>query len=128
LLDGIVVCVCGRENLTDDGVVLAPCWSCGLDIEPPVRLQFGGRVLVLNAGTRVTRHHLVRDYSYDQAVGEVVPHPSRPSLWGLRNLTAGTWQVTGADGTRQEVPPGRSVGLVLGCAIDFGRATGTIVG
>jgi DNA-binding helix-hairpin-helix protein with protein kinase domain len=128
LLDGIVICSCGRENLTDDGVPMRPCWSCGNEIAPPVRLRFGPRVLVLNAGARVTRHHLLRDYDYDQVVGEVVAHPSRPGLWGLRNLTKDPWRATAPDGTEQEVVPGRSIGLMLGTRIDFGRATGILEG
>jgi serine/threonine protein kinase len=128
LLDGIVLCPCGRENLTDDGVLLAPCWSCGRSLEPPVRLRIGSRVLVLNAGTRVARHHLLRDYAYDHRVAEVVSHPTRPGLWGLRNLTTDTWRVSDPHGDAQEVPPGRSLGLKLGTVIDFGPATGTLEG
>ncbi|HET7690624.1 MAG TPA: hypothetical protein VFK41_09610 [Nocardioidaceae bacterium] len=128
LLDGVVMCACGRENLTDDGVPLRACWSCGREIPSPVRLRFGPRVLVLNAGTQVTRHHLVRDYSYDHVVGEVVAHPSRPGLWGLRNLTQQSWRATAPDGTDQEVPPGRSLGLVVGTTLDFGRATAVLEG
>jgi hypothetical protein len=85
-------------------------------------------VLVLNAGTRVTRHHLRRDYAYDDAVAEVVSHPSRPDLWGLRNLTERTWKATAPDGSAQEVPPGRSLGLVVGTKIDFGPAIGKLAG
>ena len=63
---------------------MAPCWSCRQELAPPVRLRFG-RVVALNAGTRVTRHHLMRDYAYGDIVAQVVPHPSGPDLWGLRN-------------------------------------------
>jgi DNA-binding helix-hairpin-helix protein with protein kinase domain len=126
LLDGVVRCACGSENLTDDGTPMGTCWSCGRTVPDPVRLTFGPRVLVLNAGTRVTRHHLLRNYAYDDAVAEVVPHPTRPDLWGLRNLTTRAWQATAPDGNEQEVPPGRSLGLVLGTRIDFGSAVGTL--
>lgn len=126
LLDGIAVCVCGRENLTDDGVPLGPCWSCGSVLRPPVRLRFGPRVLVLNAGTRVTGHHLRRDYDYGDTVAEVVAHPQRPDLWGLRNATASTWRVTGPDGQEQDVDPGRSIGLVPGVSLRIGGAVATI--
>ncbi len=128
LLDGVMVCSCGRENLTDDGIPMGPCWACKRDLRLPVRLTFGPRVLVLNAGTRVTRHHLRRDYAYDDAVAEVVSHPSRPDLWGLRNLTERTWKATAPDGSAQEVPPGRSLGLVVGTKIDFGPAIGKLAG
>jgi serine/threonine protein kinase len=126
LLDGIVVCACGRENLTDDGVPMGACWSCGVALPPPVRLRFGPRVLVLNAGTRVTGHHLRRDYAHDDTVAEVVVHPSRPDLWGLRNHTSATWSVAGPDGSAQEVGPGRSIGLLPGATLQIGGVTATI--
>ena len=127
LLDGIVVCsACQRENLTDDGRLLSPCWSCGADLPTPVRLRIGHRPLVLNPGTLVTRHHLFRDYDYDTVVADVVQHPRRPGLWGLRNRSAGTWQVTGPDGEVHEVGTGRSTGLAPGASVDFGRVTGVI--
>ena len=128
LLDGVVVCACGRENLTDDGVPMRPCWSCRREIPTPVRIAFGQRVLVLNAGTRVTRHQLLRNYAYDDTVAEVVPHPSVPNLWGLRNASDRTWRATTRDGGEQEVAPGRSVGLVLETRIDFGPAVGVLAG
>ena len=128
LLDGVVICVCGCENLTDDGVPIGPCWSCSQAIPKPVRLTFGPRALVLNAGSRVTRHHLLRNYAYDEPIAQVVPHPTRPDLWGLRNLTARTWRAIAPNGTEQEVAPGRSIGLVLGTRIDFGAASGTLQG
>jgi len=128
LLDSVVVCKCGRENLTDDGQPMRPCWSCRSEIPTPVRISFGQRVLVLNAGTRVTRHHLLRNYAYEDVVAEVVPHPSVPNLWGLRNETRIPWQVRTLEGVDQEVAPGRSVGLVLGTRIDFGPAAGVLAG
>lgn len=128
LLDTIVVCACGRENLTEDGVPLGPCWSCGTVLPAPVLLRLGPRVVVLNAGTRVTGHHLRRDYDYDDTVAEVVVHPARPELWGLRNHTASAWRVTGPDGTEQEVAPGRSLGLVPGTSLDLGGVVARIEG
>jgi DNA-binding helix-hairpin-helix protein with protein kinase domain len=126
LLDGIVVCSCLAENLTADGIPFRPCWSCGREIPPPVRLRFDDRVLVLNAATRLTRHHLRRDFGYDDVAGEVVVHPRRPDLWGLRNLGDVTWLAADESGAELEVPPGRAVGLVPGTAIRFGSTTGRI--
>jgi len=128
LLDGIAYCVCGRENFTDDGRPLGPCWACGASITAPVRLQFGSRVLVLNAETQVTRHHLQRDYAYDDVVGVVSPHPGRPDVWGLRNVGARPWRAVLAGGDTRTVDPGRSVGLVVGTTIDFGGVVATLQG
>lgn len=126
LLDGIVRCGCGAENLTDDGVPFRPCWSCGQQISPPVRLRIGDRVLVLNAGTKLTRHQLRWDFGYDDVVGEVVAHPQRVDLWGLRNVGSTTWHASDESGDVQQVPSGRTVGLVAGTTIGFGPATGRI--
>ncbi|CUR54406.1 putative Serine/threonine protein kinase [metagenome] len=126
LLDSIVVCPCGRENLTEDGIPMAPCWSCDQELAPPVRLRFGSRVVALNADTRVTRHHLMRNYAYGVIVAQVVMHPTRPDVWGLQNLTAESWHAIGPDGVSREVPPQRSVGLVPGTEIDFGTITAVI--
>ena len=128
LLDGVVVCACGRENFTDDGRPDV-CWSCARSIPEPVRLELADRVLVLNAGTRLTRHHLVRDYDYSAVLGQVAAHPSQPGLWGLRNDSTRDWQVQLPDGSpAPDVPPGRSVGLVPGAIIDFGPVVGRICG
>jgi serine/threonine protein kinase len=126
MLDSIVVCTCGRENLSDDGRPMRACWACDQPIPAPVRLRIDTRVLVLNARTRVTQHHLRRDYAYDEAVGEVVAHPTRAGLWGLRNVGPETWQVRSPGGGSRTVEPGRSVGLVPGTQVDFGRARGAI--
>lgn len=126
LLDGVVVCACGRENFTDDGVA-GVCWSCGIDIPAPVRLVVGDRVLVLNNGTQVTRHLLARDYDYATVVGRVEQHPQRPGVWGLRNTSTQTWQVAAPDDESRAVEPGRAVGLVAGTKIDFGSAQGQIL-
>jgi DNA-binding helix-hairpin-helix protein with protein kinase domain len=126
LLDGIVICACGSENLTDDGAPVT-CWACRRSIDKTVRLRFTDRrVLVLNSGTRVTRHHLVRDYDFDATVGVVVAHPNRPGVWGLRNESATTWRTRFPGGSEQEVAPGRNAGLVPGARIDFGPAAAEI--
>jgi DNA-binding helix-hairpin-helix protein with protein kinase domain len=125
LLDGIVVCACGRENFTDDGRP-GTCWSCGESIAQPVCLDIAGRVLVLNAGSVLTRHHLRRDYDYATVLGRVVPHPQRPGVWGLTNTGGELWQATLPAGTVQDVPPGRSIGLVPGTTLRIGATTGVL--
>jgi len=126
LLDGITICTCGSENLTDDGAPVT-CWSCRRPIGAPVRLRFGGgRVLVLNDGTRVTRHHLVRDYDFATVIGVVAAHPSRPGVWGLRNESAHPWRMRMPGGSDQEIAPGRHAGLVPRARLDFGPTAAEI--
>ncbi len=58
-------------------------------------------------------------------VGEVTAHPADPSVLGLRNLGGEPWQAA-ADGTAQEVAPGRNLRLAAGTRIDFGPLSGSI--
>jgi hypothetical protein len=56
----------------------------------------------------------------------VVPHPVRPDLQGLRNLTDAAWNVTLPDGDVRAVEPGKSVRIAGDTVVDFGVATGRI--
>lgn len=125
LLDGVVICACGRENLTDDGAATV-CWSCGQQIPAPPRIEIGDRIVVLNHDSTVTRHHLVRNYDYSDVVARVVRHPSKPGVWGLRNETENPWHVTVPGAEPRTVASGQSVGLVDGTVLDLGRISGTI--
>lgn len=125
LLDGIVICRCGRENFTNDGLA-GVCWSCGTQIPDPVRLVIGGGVLVLNAGSKITQHHVDRNYDYTTVVGQVLQHPSRPGVWGLTNTWDRPWQATLPGGAEQVIEPGRSIGLVPGTQLRLGRVTGVL--
>ncbi len=128
LLDGIATCPsCGKENLSDDGVV-GLCWCCQEQLPAPVRLRFeGGGVLVLGAHTALTAHHLHRSYDYSTVVGTVSQHPSRP-IWGLRNVGAQPWAATTSGGSTTVVDPGQALTLQLGTVIDFGAARATLEG
>ena len=123
LLDGIVRCACGRENFIGRRSDLrSRAGGCGRVVEAAVLLRTACSALVLNAGTRVTGHHLRHDYDYDSVLGRVVAHPQRPEVWGLQNTSEDAWQVRVGDVVR-EVGPGRAVGLVPGTRVEFGRRT-----
>jgi DNA-binding helix-hairpin-helix protein with protein kinase domain len=127
LLDGIVRCACDRENFSSEGHTFAPCWGCGRRVEVPVVLRTTGSLLVLNAGTLVTSHHVRHDYDYDTVLGRVVRHPERPGVWGLQNASSDDWTVTVA-GEVRVVEPGRSVGLVPGTRVELGpRSVGELL-
>ena len=65
-------------------------------------------------------------YDFSAPVAEVATHPSRPGVWGLKNLSASKWVITTADGAVRDVEPGRSVSLAVGTRIQFGRSEGEI--
>jgi serine/threonine protein kinase len=126
LRDCIVECLsCRRQNYFELREPTLRCWSCGREINDPVRLVFRSTALVLNAGTSVYRHHLVRNYDFADQVAQVVQRPGHTS-WGLRNTGSEPWSARLPDGTVIDVPPGRALSLVAGTVVDFGSTSGTI--
>jgi hypothetical protein len=61
-------------------------------------------------------------------MAEMVPHPKRPDVWGLKNVSGQTWTTIPPSGAPLvEVASGRSVSLVPGLRIRFGASEGTIL-
>ncbi len=83
---------------------------------------------MLNYDTRLFPHHTDphKAYDFSKPVAAVSQHPKNPQIWGLKNLSDEKWVATGADKSAKDVEPGRSVTLVKGTQIDFGRIKGEI--
>ena len=61
LRDLVMQCpACFKESFWQDGGDDRSCWNCDRRLADPVRLVIDGRPLVLNRGTVVYRHHLMR--------------------------------------------------------------------
>ncbi len=126
---------CESENfLTNEGdlapsLVDQPCWCCGEVTIPPLRLKLGDHSIVLNQDTLLYPHHLDvnRRNDYSEILAEIVPHPTRPDIWGLRNVSTQTWTSFPPTGASVEVPSGRSVSLVPELRILFGKVEGTVM-
>jgi ribosomal protein L37E len=117
--DLLVACVrCGRQNYADTG---APprCWSCGAPLGARLRMSVGHHDLVLDNGTLVYPHHVLRNDDYTMPIATVEPHPNDPELLGLRNLDADPWVAHLGDGTQHTVRPGRAVRLEPGMWIEM---------
>ncbi len=126
---------CGAENfLADEGDQPGPpanqeCWSCRETMLPPMHLRLGTHSIVLNQDTFLYAHHLDanRPNDYSEVAAEMVPHPKRPDVWGLKNVSGQAWASLAPSGKSIEVPPGRSVSLVPGLRIRFGNVEGTVL-
>ena len=127
---------CGAENfLADEGDQPVPlaqqsCWFCHEAPIPPMRLILGRHSIVLNQDTLLYPHHLDpnRRNDYSEIWAEMVPHPKRPDVWGLKNVSGQNWSTVPPSGAPiVEVPSGRSVSLVPGLHIRFGTSEGTIL-
>ena len=129
--DGLFACSqCGQENFFDPAVAPnRPCSSCQKMLRLPMRLKLAKTEVTLTQSRRLFSHHLneKQDYEFIQPVAEVVPHPTNPSIWGLKNLTAQNWVITTTDGQTKDVEPSRSVPLAHGTRIQFANSTAEMV-
>ena len=82
----------------------------------------------LERDARFYSHHLDpgRRYDFGQSLAAVERHPSDRVRWGLRNLWAGNWFMTGPDGETRDVAPRRSTGLADGVRLGLGAVEGEI--
>jgi hypothetical protein len=126
LRDCIVRCTCGKESFVDPGEGVRRCWFCDRIIPQPSWLRVEGRSIALSAGATLCAHHLRSDYDFETVIGEVVAHPTRQGLLGLRNRGDVTWEAVLADGETHEVEPGRSIRLEDGATIDLGVAKASV--
>ncbi len=133
LRDARFSCGCGASNYYDAEAMRATgkpasCWSCGKEPRLPFRVRLGKSVVMLNDHARLYPHHMAdgRDHDFSAPVAEVVRHPTDPSVWGLRNLTARKWVMTNPAGVVSDVEPGKSARLATDVKVDFGRVTGEV--
>ena len=130
-MDNLWLCRCGAENFRSSAkpsdIAEQYCWKCKQSLVPPPRIKIGDSVVLLNRATRLFGRHLgAHGDAADEAVAEVAPHPTRPDVFGLRNLTGEKWALTTPDDSKAEVPPGKAAPVVNGNRIGFGRLTGEI--
>lgn len=133
--DAIVDCAdCGRQNMTQpEATTPGACWRCAEALVLPPRLVIttppprAERHIRLRRGARVHTHHLVpeparHDYSDDTLVAELTEHPQKPGKFGLANRSSTTWTAVRADGSAQQVAPGRTVPLRSGLTLELDGA------
>lgn len=134
LRDSIVFCQkCGCENFYDPeemkktGGASPKCWNCGIAVTLPPRIKMGNLIVMLNHNTKLYPYHLDPfSFDFSKPLAEISQHPTNPQLWGLKNISDRSWQITKSDGTTMEVLSGKNVSLGNGTKINFGRLEGEI--
>ncbi len=127
LRDCIVTCPCGGETFLDissDSL----CINCGIKIPKPPILQVQNRYSVaLFPGGKLYRCHTDRDSDdYKEITGEVIRNPKQPAVWGLRNLSAQTWNVAYKDGSIKPLAPKEVAVVTKIDKIHFVNCTGMV--
>jgi hypothetical protein len=103
------------------------CWNCDIAVTLPPRIKMGNLIVMLNHNTKLYPYHLDPVmYDFSRPIAEISQHPANPQLWGLKNISDRSWQITKSDGTTMEVPSGKNVSLGNGIKINFGRIEGEI--
>jgi DNA-binding helix-hairpin-helix protein with protein kinase domain len=121
-LDHRQICLaCGQENFRQElpSAQPQPCWHCGTPLPHPLRLELPCGRVIAAAGTTLHRHHFdpLQPPQADEAVAEVVAHPSDPQLLGLRNCSGDSWLATLQQGQELLLEPGRSCSLAAADAL-----------
>lgn len=122
LKDKIIRCPeCGAENFWDDNQSELTCWNCWARVPIPPKLiihhRSVKRVLLLIHKAQIRNRHL-EPYNLEEkaneAVGQILQHPTRIDIWGLRNTSDKTWTAHFKRGTPKEHPPNTTLALSLG--------------
>ena len=127
LRDSIVYCHCGTQNFYNE-YATAPltCWSCKKEIILPMVLKIKNDFVMLNYDTKIYEHHIEKNQDFSEPIAEVSQNPNNPNIWGIKNLTKSKWTIIDANNETKEVEPERSVTIMEGVKINFGRVDGII--
>jgi serine/threonine protein kinase len=103
---------CGQEVFPEPGLP-GRCWACGGELPAAPRLQTADAAVIAQPGNELHAHHFdpLAPEQLDQPIARVEPHPQRPDLLGLKNLTPHAWSAELSSGERMDVPPQRSCNL-----------------
>ena len=127
--DSIFSCEnCGSDNFFDSKIGAKNCWSCKKICRPKFQFELGDHKIALAPGTKIYKFHIENRSADSQSpvVGEVVQHPHRPEVWGIKNLTKSTWAAQPDGKGMVEVPHGKSVPVFNGTKVTMGNRSGTI--
>jgi DNA-binding helix-hairpin-helix protein with protein kinase domain len=134
MIDSIIYCAaCGKQNFYDRDALRVSqnpgsCWSCAKPLRLPPRLRIGrDTVVMLNHDSKIYPHHLGDGRTgFDNALGEVIRHPTNPGVWGLKNIGTAKWVASSQTNEMRDIEPGKSVALSVGTKVHFGKAEGQI--
>ena len=123
LRDCLTVCPsCKEETFLDLEQPESSCICCGHKISRPPVLKVKRYVVALTSGKNIYACHTVHDSDdYKEVKGEIIPSPSNPDVFGLKNLSGKTWVVSLPNGNTTDVADGKTIKIGKGFKINFGN-------
>lgn len=108
----------------------AECPACRHPIPRPLRMTLGRYLVSMMPARQLFAHHVdgTAPITLRDSVAQVDVHPTDATILGLRNLGPAAWQGRTSEGGAVTVVPGRTVRILDGLGIDFGRREGTVQG
>ena len=106
------------------------CPACGGTVPRPIRMTLGRYLVSMRPTRQLYAHHVdqAAALTLRDSVATVDVHPADETIVGLRNLMPAPWTGRTGDGKPVTVVPGRTVRIVDGLEIDFGRREGQVAG
>lgn len=134
LRDAVTRCPsCSFEVPLEPAAAGAPqphCSACGEVVPRPIRMTLGRYLVPMLPTRQLFAHHVdgTAAITLRDSVASVDVHPTDETMVGLRNLTPTPWQGRTGDGKPVVIVPGRTVRILDGLGIDFGRREGLVAG
>lgn len=112
----ICACTCGAQSFAeayekdDEGKLVCPCSA---HFTPPLQLTDGKKRVLLSDGTKLFSEDI-------SVIAEVVRNKLNPSLWGIKNLSAESWECTLPNGQEKQIPTDGAAPIFVGTKLMIG--------
>lgn len=100
------------------------CEDCGSTLQRPRLIQVGHYKVVPCPDKKIYQY--ITDSNKPKlrtCTAQVVESKKTPGLFGLRNLTTGTWMLTTKSGATRPIAPQQAAPLLIGNTLSFGNGT-----
>jgi serine/threonine protein kinase len=130
----IITCPsCGKGIFMSEQIIGKQiiCGKCNSIFSYPktlaIKNDVRGLVVPLFLGKKLYACHTkYRSDDYSTVTAEIVTNKNNPSLWGIKNLTDGTWRMKMPDGVEKDVVPHGAIPIGVGISIEFNGTSGLI--
>jgi serine/threonine protein kinase len=135
LRDTLVNCPsCGSDIFLNkfEGKDTVRCDDCNHSFSYPLHLTIGSVFSVpLFPGNKLYACHTVgksdAENLYVSVTGEVIMNKNNPTIWGIKNLSNDTWQITAENGETKPIPSGSVMPIAKNAAAQFKDISGKII-